>query len=226
MSEYTAKIVRLPKLPPGGDVSDFFDAGGTVAELMAIVEATPEWTATDTTTNKPSRVTINVDALGLMDMAIKATEALVAANDPPVTFRYAGKLGRVSTDDGDELRVVVMNSALVSHELAQIIDFVKPTRDGGRAVFPPEGLARDLLAVPPPQLPRLVGLVRVPVFLPSGRLLQQDGYDMESGLYLALSTCIADERSAAGPDEGVVASRRPCPRRWVRGNQRVSRSAD
>jgi hypothetical protein len=35
------KIVKLPNLPPKGDVSDWFNSGGTMAELRAIAAATP-----------------------------------------------------------------------------------------------------------------------------------------------------------------------------------------
>ncbi|MCH8045187.1 MAG: hypothetical protein IID44_15865 [Planctomycetes bacterium] len=36
------KLIELPGLPEGGDVSDWLDAGGTADELLAIVEATDE----------------------------------------------------------------------------------------------------------------------------------------------------------------------------------------
>ncbi len=39
----TVKIVTLPNLPPKGDVSNWLSAGGTKEELLALVEATPEW---------------------------------------------------------------------------------------------------------------------------------------------------------------------------------------
>jgi hypothetical protein len=35
------RIVNLPDLPPKGDVSDFFDAGHTVADLLALADVTP-----------------------------------------------------------------------------------------------------------------------------------------------------------------------------------------
>jgi putative DNA primase/helicase len=39
------KVVELPGLPVGGDIYDWLEAGHTVDELMALVDATPEWTA-------------------------------------------------------------------------------------------------------------------------------------------------------------------------------------
>lgn len=37
----TVKVVWLPELPKGGDITDFFEAGRTVKEFSGIVEATP-----------------------------------------------------------------------------------------------------------------------------------------------------------------------------------------
>jgi hypothetical protein len=42
----SVRIVRLPGLPPKGDVRDWFNAGGTVIELYRLVEATKAWTPT------------------------------------------------------------------------------------------------------------------------------------------------------------------------------------
>jgi hypothetical protein len=39
----SVKIVKLPDLPPKGDVSDYIDAGGTVEGLNAIMADAPEW---------------------------------------------------------------------------------------------------------------------------------------------------------------------------------------
>ena len=37
------RILKLPSLPPSGDVSDWLKAGGTVEALWRIVDATPQW---------------------------------------------------------------------------------------------------------------------------------------------------------------------------------------
>lgn len=38
------RVVRLPGLQEGGDVSDWLDAGHTLGELVEVAEATPQWT--------------------------------------------------------------------------------------------------------------------------------------------------------------------------------------
>mgnify|MGYP002624088587 CR=1 FL=1 len=40
------KVVELPGLPPGGDVSDYLNSGKTKADLLAVVDAAPEWKPT------------------------------------------------------------------------------------------------------------------------------------------------------------------------------------
>ena len=37
------RVLRLPDLPPKGDISDWFDAGGTPDELARLIDATPPW---------------------------------------------------------------------------------------------------------------------------------------------------------------------------------------
>ena len=39
------KVMELPELPPGGDVSDWLDVGHTVEELLALAEAAPNFTS-------------------------------------------------------------------------------------------------------------------------------------------------------------------------------------
>jgi putative DNA primase/helicase len=40
------RVVQFPELPPKGDVSDFFQAGGSVEELYARIDAAPAWVPT------------------------------------------------------------------------------------------------------------------------------------------------------------------------------------
>lgn len=43
----SVKVVDLPGLRKGGDVSDFLDSGKTMQDLLELVEATPEWRPTE-----------------------------------------------------------------------------------------------------------------------------------------------------------------------------------
>ncbi len=48
------KVVQLPGLPDKGDVSDYFEAGGTAEDLLRFVDACPEW---DPSTPEPQSTT-------------------------------------------------------------------------------------------------------------------------------------------------------------------------
>ena len=48
----SVRVVELPDLPPGGDVSDWLDAGGTREELIELVRAAPPWTSKQSLSNQ------------------------------------------------------------------------------------------------------------------------------------------------------------------------------
>jgi putative DNA primase/helicase len=61
----SVKIVEFPSLPTKGDISDWLDLGHTVEELLAIVDATPEWEPTE----------ITVESLDLKDASARTDVA-------------------------------------------------------------------------------------------------------------------------------------------------------
>jgi hypothetical protein len=76
------KIVRLPNLPPKGDVSDWLDAGHTKDELLAIVDAT----AADTDTS-------GVRAATTHDTDPENARPVATWPDPPDPIVYRGVIG-------------------------------------------------------------------------------------------------------------------------------------
>ena len=50
------KVVMLPGLPEEGDVSDWFDAGNSVEELLRIVDETPEWEPSSPAADTPDEL--------------------------------------------------------------------------------------------------------------------------------------------------------------------------
>jgi len=52
----TVRTLELPGLPPGGDVSDWLDHGGTVEELLSLASAAPLWGAAERPASEPLTV--------------------------------------------------------------------------------------------------------------------------------------------------------------------------
>lgn len=71
----SVKIVQLPGLPEKGDVSDWLDAGGTVEQLQALVEAAPEF---DLATSPPLDAKATVTSKGKGDEEPTQQEILLA----------------------------------------------------------------------------------------------------------------------------------------------------
>lgn len=100
------RVVWLPGLPPGGDVSDWLDGGHTVDELHSIVEATPVFVpgenpadrltteASDESTDRPE-VDRRIAALALLDPIAYDRARELAAREMGI---------RVSTLDEEVLR--------------------------------------------------------------------------------------------------------------------------
>ncbi len=137
------------------------------------------------------RPQIDTANLGLDDMATAAWAAIEAANTPLRVFLYAGALAWLVSDATGSPTVEVMNQDHVRHHLADVATFIRwSPASRSRApekkpAFPPEALAADMRAVPHATLPRLRGLVQMPVFRKDGQLLTVPGFDAASGLYYA-----------------------------------------
>jgi hypothetical protein len=169
--------------------------------------AEPRWQA------PADRPAIDTGNLGLAEMGEAAWQAIEGANDPPRVYRYGTALAWLGEDPAGRSQIEVMGLEHVRHHLAQVATFMRWTAAPGRApvprpAFPPVALAADLLAVPRRTLPRLVRLVRVPVFTAAGGLLTEPGYDAESGLYVAPPATLTIPAIAESPTPDEVAQAR------------------
>ncbi len=95
------KVVELAGLPEKGDVSDWLANGGTVAELLRLVDAAPEWTPAAETNDNPSPSEQSADQDQLWNATVE------------------------TQDDGDEKKLVV-----IPRPMAEIIGYVFRRTDG------------------------------------------------------------------------------------------------
>lgn len=86
----SVKVIELPGLPEGGDVSDWLDAGGDVGELFGLVKAADEWKPPPATPKTPA------PAGGVTRLY---------GGDPP-TLTDTGNSSRLIELHGDRLRYV------------------------------------------------------------------------------------------------------------------------
>ena len=133
--------------------------------------------------------TIDVSEQDLARVADAAWSALLAANNPPVVFRFAGHPVRVIADDHGVLLIEPLGIDELRHRLARVAVWTTTKIMFGRTVtkpaHPPIAVCRDMLAHPEPPLPRLARVVEVPIFTAAGRMIVRPGYDAESGVMLA-----------------------------------------
>ena len=86
----SVKVVELPSLPEGGDVSDWLDAGNSVDELLRIVDETPEWEPPSSSSDTPE---------GFGDVGTLLSDVV----EESVEWLWEGRipLGKLTVIDGD-----------------------------------------------------------------------------------------------------------------------------
>jgi hypothetical protein len=181
----SVKIVRLPRLEwrekDGEDYRDWRDKhGGTVEELLQLVEDAPEWEPPEPghTLRK-----IQINNRHLRDVTRDALEASILANDPPEVFVRAGALVRVREDEHGTPQIQLMELSHVRGRLARVADFVRVTEDRETKVNPPEIVVKDLMALGGWPFPALEAVVEAPILRSNGSIFDTPGYDSETRLF-------------------------------------------
>jgi hypothetical protein len=154
-------------------------------------EERPQGAAPAKPKGKPRVSGLRIDA-GLQDLAAvtgQAWAALHKANSPTRLFRHGARLVRIERGDDGEPVLRELTVDRVRHELARAAEWfaVREGKEGPveRSAKPPIDVAKDLLATPDPELPRLVRVVEAPVFGADGSLLLEPGYHPGSATYYA-----------------------------------------
>jgi hypothetical protein len=69
------RVCVLPDLPPGGDVSNFFDSGRTVEDLLEIAASAPEWTPESTPQSSPDGAELLRDVRSFISKFVFCSDA-------------------------------------------------------------------------------------------------------------------------------------------------------
>ena len=191
--EHRGAKIKLIYLP-GDDankqgVDDYLVAGHSVDDLFALASS-------ELRTFKIKRPTVVVNGRFLRDITADALEALEEANDPPRFFLRGNALTRVMNGHAEAL-----TNASLKGELDRCADFMKETirpatdsekKEGKESITkhtpsrPPNDVPADILSSPDLPFPKLTAISRVPVVVPGGEILLENGYDSESGILLEL----------------------------------------
>jgi hypothetical protein len=178
------KIVALPDVPDKGDISDWLGAGHGVTELQDLVERAEPWTSDKEDIG--GWPVILVDDRQQRDIVAESWRALLARNDPPTLFLFAGKLARLVPEDGG-VGIQVLDRAAAYGALIRAANWVCQRGEHLRDHKPPAELAGDLVANPHPDLPPLEAILTTPAFDASWRLLNTPGYHRQACVWLHLT---------------------------------------
>ncbi|MBK9126299.1 MAG: hypothetical protein IPM13_00655 [Phycisphaerales bacterium] len=182
-----AAEIRILELPgPGKDASDWFDAGGTAAELQRLVETARDAPLPDT---GPKRPNIFIDTEEHRVVA-EAVAALTADHD---LYQRGGILVRVIRDrqpsDGilrcdGSATIQAMPAANLRERMTRVATFTKLNRKGEEvAAHPAPWLVSAVEARAEwDGIRHLMGVSDTPILRPDGSIWQSPGYDERTGV--------------------------------------------
>ncbi len=182
------RVLTLPNLPEKGDVSDWFDAGGTAAELLQLAAETAVFVpdcdgqGDASVTGTGQQPTIVVSDRHLHDIAADGWLALQRANVPVRSFVHGLDVAEVVRDAGGRCSIKHMGVAALRGRLDRCADWQREAKGGLAPARPPKDVVEDMLALEKP-LPPLKGIVGTPMFADDGSLDCTPGYQPTTHLY-------------------------------------------
>jgi putative DNA primase/helicase len=199
---HSVKVLALPNLPDKGDVSNWLQAGGTVAQLQAMGDATPLWTSTTAQTPaaiptgalQGPRPVIRITTT-MTDVVDRGQAALLALPDAPVMFQRARSLCVIARGvtpptwlhRPPDAPVILEASPARLRELASHAarwEKHDARKDVWVSALPPAWFVETLQGRPAWPFPVLEGIIGAPTLRPDGSVLDTPGYDVSTGLWL------------------------------------------
>ena len=133
---------------------------------------------------RASRPRVNAKNPDLNALTLNTWNAIMQANDPPELFNREGTIVHIPSPQGSELitcQPADMNR--LRWWLTKRLYFFQTKSDTEIPARPPNDLLTNLLATPNPPLPKLVGVVRHPIFAQDGTLQVEPGYSARTQRY-------------------------------------------
>ena len=191
----SVKIVAFPNLPPKGDISDWIGLGGTREELEKLCSfgTTAEIVESD-------RHSIEIKGGCLHEIVREAQDVLIKSGG---VFQRGGFLVKIIktpnsvtskgiTREAGSLLIQTADPLWLAKELTRVATWLKfhTKQNEYKAVDCPPLYATTLLSDGEWRLPVLSGIIGAPTLRANGSILQEPGYDPETGLFFDPGTAI------------------------------------
>lgn len=118
------------------------------------------------------------------DRRIKTASAAPVENESAPLFVRDGRLVRLQKPRKGAPILSDVGETCVFGYLLREADWVQVSEDGKHPVFPPKDASRDLIAYPPPAIPKVEAVITTPVFGRDGRLIVEAGLHETDRLWL------------------------------------------
>jgi putative DNA primase/helicase len=143
---------------------------------------------------------VQVNDKQMRDIAAEAWAVLTHANEPPSIFQWGHLLVDIINDDNGQPLIRPLKKAAVKGTLARMMDFVARSESGIKPARPPSDVVDDMMSAKEIPLPVLLGIIRAPVFAPTGVLATESGYQPATRFYLQLSEGLSIPEVPTQPD--------------------------
>ena len=191
-------MILLPESPDKVGVDDFLAQGHTVADLLSLARSTLPSVEEPLTITKPGFPTIEQDRERLPQVVDTAEQALMAMPGAPCVFQRARLLVEVApaeptvhaiTRDSGTPIITVLGLPRLREYLALAANWYTPAKRGKKLDpdMPAHWVMETLLARGEWTFPPLTGIVNTPTLRPDGTVLERQGYDAPTGLYVHLN---------------------------------------
>ncbi len=180
-----------PTWPATYDIADLAADGWDTARFERWIEEHSVSSDAPPNLERP-RVLIGTQDHGvLQDLAWQGIKELNARPEGPRYFfvenGLSGELRLVQKFGSDSALVGLDAAGLRAYLTRHLYFYIVNQKWGERGETPPTELLMSLTRAPSHELPRLRRFVRIPVFVPDGRLIAVPGFDGRSGIYYAPS---------------------------------------
>ena len=123
----------------------------------------------------------------LPDVVADAMVALKQFNEPPVVFNRSFEKVTLSKRGNNQVRIEQLEVENLKGYLSCCAQWIRNQKDREtKNVFPLEAVVRQVLHTDWSDFPELTGVIDIPMLRSDGTLLDSDGYDAETGKYLAI----------------------------------------